>query len=558
MGLPWGGYWGLMTNSTLYAQADPTGLDSYNTTEDNGVTFGVTFQVNADGLLKEIWFYSPNIGGTGSMLPDKVGLFVADTLTAVFEDTPVWSGAEGSGWVSTTVDSTSLVTGTDYIAVCSNTSGGSPTKRAYLYQGTNQLIPATSTDGNVESLASLSGLANGPNGPSHPYVNSAFAYPATPGPGAINWLVDVGVQFTPPGPLTIDTTSFPDASKLYAYSQTATGEGGETPYAWSISTGSLPSGLSLNSSTGAITGSPTTTGTSNFTLRLTDHASTVVTKPLSITVDTILIGSPSTVSGISTYAVTAGINNTSDAGPQDIRVLPPTDPAVGRPHAFLWVLPVEPGQGTTFGDGIGTMKTLGIHNTYNLTCVQPGFPIDPWYIDNDTDPQTQQDSYVMALLAWAEDNLGSGGEKHYIIGFSKSGFGGQEMFFHHQDVFDGVVSWDGAVDYETMESYDGADAIGSQDNLTANTLYPPHLATWKAEGDTATVNRIFIAAGHLYVDINEAYDARLTTAGIMHTYTEVSTSTHNWSTTPDWVAPNVALMLGDAVQINGVLGSVFI
>ena len=59
--------------------------------------------------------------------------------------------------------------------------------------------------------------------------------------------------------------------------------GGTTPYTWSITVGSLPLGLTLASSTSAISGTPTGTGTSTFTVQVTDANSRVATKTLSIT-----------------------------------------------------------------------------------------------------------------------------------------------------------------------------------------------------------------------------------------------------------------------------------
>ncbi len=49
--------------------------------------------------------------------------------------------------------------------------------------------------------------------------------------------------------------------------------GGTAPYTFSVATGMLPTGLTLNSSTGAITGTPTTAGT--FTIQVTDANGTV-------------------------------------------------------------------------------------------------------------------------------------------------------------------------------------------------------------------------------------------------------------------------------------------
>ena len=57
-----------------------------------------------------------------------------------------------------------------------------------------------------------------------------------------------------------------------AYSQTVTASGGISPYTYSLSAGSLPPGLALNTSTGAITGTPTSAGSYSFTVSTQDSA----------------------------------------------------------------------------------------------------------------------------------------------------------------------------------------------------------------------------------------------------------------------------------------------
>jgi hypothetical protein len=87
-------------------------------------------------------------------------------------------------------------------------------------------------------------------------------------------------------PLTVTTSSLPAATLNAAYSTTLAASGGTMPYTWSITTGSLPSGLSLNSSTGVISGTPATTGSSSFTAQAADSSTPVqtATSSLSITV----------------------------------------------------------------------------------------------------------------------------------------------------------------------------------------------------------------------------------------------------------------------------------
>jgi uncharacterized repeat protein (TIGR01451 family) len=61
----------------------------------------------------------------------------------------------------------------------------------------------------------------------------------------------------------------PDASTNVAYSQTFTATGGVAPITFSV-VGALPAGLSLNSMSGAVTGTPTATANATFSIRATD------------------------------------------------------------------------------------------------------------------------------------------------------------------------------------------------------------------------------------------------------------------------------------------------
>ena len=73
--------------------------------------------------------------------------------------------------------------------------------------------------------------------------------------------------------LMITSASLPDGMAGAGYSVTLQAEGGWGTYAWSVLSGSLPPGLNINSSTGKISGIPTTEGNYNFTVKAEDSQS---------------------------------------------------------------------------------------------------------------------------------------------------------------------------------------------------------------------------------------------------------------------------------------------
>ncbi len=87
-------------------------------------------------------------------------------------------------------------------------------------------------------------------------------------------------------PLTITSTSpLPSGVVDADYSQRFEATGGTGVYtAWAVTTGMLPAGLSLNSTTGALTGTPTQEGTSTFTVRVTDSAQNTASQQFALPV----------------------------------------------------------------------------------------------------------------------------------------------------------------------------------------------------------------------------------------------------------------------------------
>jgi hypothetical protein len=103
-------------------------------------------------------------------------------------------------------------------------------------------------------------------------------------------------------PVGVTTTSLPDGTVGQSYNQTLAASGGTGARTWSITAGALPTNLSLDPATGTISGSPTVTGTFDFTVRSTDSIGAAATQDLSITITS----PPPTISSISPNKVNAG------------------------------------------------------------------------------------------------------------------------------------------------------------------------------------------------------------------------------------------------------------
>jgi hypothetical protein len=80
----------------------------------------------------------------------------------------------------------------------------------------------------------------------------------------------LSITITLPAPPNITTTSLPNGNFNQGYDRTLGVTGGVAPLTWGVISGGLPTGLSLNSQNGRISGTATATGTFGFTVQVTD------------------------------------------------------------------------------------------------------------------------------------------------------------------------------------------------------------------------------------------------------------------------------------------------
>jgi hypothetical protein len=85
--------------------------------------------------------------------------------------------------------------------------------------------------------------------------------------------------------LHITTVSLAPGNTRSTYGATISVNGGTSPYAFTLSAGALPPGLSLDATTGDITGTPTTAGAYAFTVTVTDAGAAPQTATGSFSID---------------------------------------------------------------------------------------------------------------------------------------------------------------------------------------------------------------------------------------------------------------------------------
>jgi hypothetical protein len=112
--------------------------------------------------------------------------------------------------------------------------------------------------------------------------------------------------FTYVSPISISTTSLPNATVGVAYSQTLTVTGGVAPYTWTLLSGALPGGIFLQTN-GTLSGAALASGTFNFTVKVTDAGGSSATQALSLIVSATLPGGQIPLTACGTLTLAGGV-----------------------------------------------------------------------------------------------------------------------------------------------------------------------------------------------------------------------------------------------------------
>jgi len=231
------------------------GVAYSQTVATSGGTVPVTFSVSAGALPAGLSLAASTgvISGTATT-SGAYSFTITATDNNSITDAKTYTGTIGSGLAITTATLPTPVINVAYSQTVA-TSGGTVPVTFSVSAGA---LPAGLSLAAATGV--ISGMATTPG--AYSFTITATDNNSITASQAYSGTISAG--------LSITTTSLPTPVAAVAYSQTVATSGGTAPVTFSISGGSLPAGLSLNTSTGVISGTPTTPGAYSFTLTATD------------------------------------------------------------------------------------------------------------------------------------------------------------------------------------------------------------------------------------------------------------------------------------------------
>ena len=263
-----------LTITSLFPSSTTAGGPAFTLTV-NGTGFSSGAVVNWAGAALATTYIGPT--QLSAMVPSSL---IATAGTAAIS---VTSGNVTTGPTKFTINQNTLTMscspaagptseGVSYLATCSASGGAAP----YTWSISAGALPkGLAPSGTTGSSITISGTpqATGP----YSYSVKVTDTGSTPQSQSQSFTGTIAQPAAAITALNCNGTNGPSTVGV-RYADTCTAPNGAAPFSWSISAGTLPAGLTLNgaaSGTATVSGTPTTAGPFNYTLKVTDSTSPV-------------------------------------------------------------------------------------------------------------------------------------------------------------------------------------------------------------------------------------------------------------------------------------------
>lgn len=205
----------------------------------------------------------------------------------------------------------------------------------------------------------------------------------------------------------------------------------------------------------------------------------------------------------------------------------PTKMEPGKRYPVLYMLNEYPGNSHPNWLEVERLK---IFDTYQVLCVNIGYPSMPWYADHPSNPMLRQESFFLKAAIPLVDSRHptiAEGKGRYLIGYSKGGFGAFTLLLRNPDTFARAAAWDAPLSLDKPDHWDMASIYSTQENY--DKYAPFKLLREKADIFREGPPR-FILLGHgLFPEETKKTHELMTELGIPHVYDNSMKREHNWT-----------------------------
>lgn len=229
-------------------------------------------------------------------------------------------------------------------------------------------------------------------------------------------------------------------------------------------------------------------------------------------------------------------------GNRTVRVRLPDPLQPGERCVALYILPVEPAGGQTWGNPLVEVRRFDLANRYRLICVYPDFTQLPWYADHPHQDAIRQESHFLKVVVPLVDRnypVIPGAEGRWLVGFSKSGYGAFTLLLRHPDRFGRAAAWDAPLLVERPDRYGMEEIFGTQENFEAYRV--PALLRARAAELQAAPRLVHLGYGN-FREHHQGTHALMEELRIPHVYADGPARRHHWES--GWLDEAVAALSG--------------